>query len=114
MTQLSTLTTGWMPVCPAEELAEAGSRTAVDLPTGERCMVLNVDGALRALSALCTHRDLTLEGGMVKAGVITCPWHRARFDLCTGQGTRPAAGPLKTFNVAVVDGTVCVQEKGDA
>jgi nitrite reductase/ring-hydroxylating ferredoxin subunit len=100
-----------VPVCPAEELAEAGSRKAVDLPSGERCVVLNVDGRLHALSAICPHRELTLEGGVVRDGEITCPWHRARFSVETGQGTKPARWALKSFEVAVVDGTIHVQEK---
>lgn len=113
MTELQALTAGWAPVCPAEELAAAGSRKAVDLPSGERCVVLNVEGRLHALSALCPHRDLTLEGGLVRDGEITCPWHRARFNIETGQGIRASRWALKTFDVAVVDGTIHVQEKED-
>ena len=111
-TELRTLTTGWIPVCPAEELAEVGSRTVTDLPSGQRCVVLNVDGNLHALSAVCPHRNLTLEQGVVTEGQIMCPWHRARFDVSTGQGTRPARWALKAFDVNVVDGMVHVQEKG--
>jgi nitrite reductase/ring-hydroxylating ferredoxin subunit len=114
MTDLHTVATGWTPVCPAEELAEPGSRRAIDLPSGVRCVVLNVDGELHALSAICPHRDLTLEGGVVLNGEIVCPWHKARFDVRSGQGTRPARWALRAFDVAVIDGNIHVYEKEDA
>ena len=86
-------------------------QVAADLPSGERCLVLNVDGELYAVSAFCTHRELSMEGGTTRAGSLVCPWHRARFDLKTGAGTRPAPRPVKTFEVAVVDGNVLVRQK---
>ncbi|MHA6792262.1 Rieske (2Fe-2S) protein [Pseudonocardia bannensis] len=110
MTERAALRAGWIPVCPTEQLATDG-RAAVDLPSGERCLVFNVEGALYAVSATCSHRALSIEGGPVQGTTIVCPWHKARFDMATGKGTRPAREPLKTFAVAVIDGTVCVHEK---
>jgi 3-phenylpropionate/trans-cinnamate dioxygenase ferredoxin subunit len=104
------LGTTWLPVCPAEQIAAQG-RAALNLPSGERCLVFDVEGALYAVSATCSHRALSIEGGSVQGATIVCPWHKARFDLATGKGTRPAREPLKTFAVAVVDGIVYVQEE---
>jgi nitrite reductase/ring-hydroxylating ferredoxin subunit len=110
MTEHAALATGWVPVCSTDQLAQAG-RAAIDLPSGERCLVVDVAGTLRAVIATCTHRALSIEGGPVRAGVITCPWHRARFDLETGRASHPATVPLKTFDVTVIGDVVCVREK---
>ncbi|MEK6437686.1 Rieske (2Fe-2S) protein [Pseudonocardia sp. T1-2H] len=110
MKEHAALAMGWVPVCPAEQLSADG-RAAIDLPSGERCLVFEVEGALYAVSATCSHRALSIEGGPVQGASIVCPWHKARFDMATGKGTRPARDPLKTFDVAVVDGTVCVHER---
>jgi 3-phenylpropionate/trans-cinnamate dioxygenase ferredoxin subunit len=110
MTEHGALTSEWVQVCPADQLP-AGGRAAVDMPSGERCLVVHVNGAYHAVSATCTHKALSLEGGTLRGGSIVCPWHRARFDLATGRASLPARKPLKTFEVAVVNGTVCVREK---
>ena len=37
---------------------------------------------------------------------MTCPWHGAQFNVCTGAVLRgPAQDPLKTYRV-VVDGEI--------
>jgi 3-phenylpropionate/trans-cinnamate dioxygenase ferredoxin component len=105
--------TTWFPVCRAELIAAEG-RAAFDLPSGERCLVFDVEGTLYAVSATCSHRALSIEGGSVQGATIVCPWHKARFDLTSGKGTRPAREPLKTFPVAVIDGIVCVREEEKA
>lgn len=111
----SELTTDvWVAVGQQDAVAEPGDHLAAELPGGERCLVLNVGGTLRALAGTCTHRDLPLDGGAVRGGSLVCPWHRARFDLTTGAATRPASRALKTFDVDVVDGTVRVRERGDS
>ncbi|GAA5119493.1 hypothetical protein GCM10025762_37430 [Haloechinothrix salitolerans] len=100
----------WVPVCPVDELG-VGDQTTIELASGEQCLVINSDGELFAVSALCTHRALSLAGGIVQRGVIVCPWHRARFNLATGQGSRPASGPIKTYEVAEIDDYICVRER---
>jgi nitrite reductase/ring-hydroxylating ferredoxin subunit len=96
-------------VCPVEELL-ARKQVCVELPSGERCLVVASQGRFYAVGAICTHRALSLEGAQVRGTGLICPWHRARFDLVTGKGTRPAPGPLKTYEVTVVDAVVHVHE----
>jgi 2,3-dihydroxybiphenyl 1,2-dioxygenase len=110
MAENAALTIRWVPVCPTPSLAP-GQRASIDLPSGERCVVLNVEGELYAVTAKCTHRELSIEDGLVRQGCIICPWHRARFDLATGQAlSLPARRPLRTFDVAVIDDVVHVRE----
>jgi nitrite reductase/ring-hydroxylating ferredoxin subunit len=112
MIEHAALATGWVPICSTDELAQNG-RASGDLPSGERCLVVDMDGIFRAVSATCTHRELSIEGGPVRGGAIMCPWHRARFDLATGRASHPATRPLKTFDVTVIGDAVCVKEKPD-
>lgn len=100
-------------ICPVEELL-ARKQVCVELPSGERCLVIASQGELYAVSAICTHRELSLEGAVIRGTSLVCPWHRARFDLVTGKGTRPAPGPLKTYEVTVIDAVVHVHERDGA
>ncbi len=74
---------------------------------GRDIVLCNVDGEIYALQGMCTHQDLPLGGGEIEDGVLTCEWHGARFDVCTGAVCAlPATRPLKTYETRVVDGQV--------
>jgi nitrite reductase/ring-hydroxylating ferredoxin subunit len=69
-------------------------------------LVAMVDGNPRAVSAACLHKGASLEGGVCREGIITCPSHWWRYDLRDGalQGTPGAA--LTVYPARVVDGVV--------
>jgi nitrite reductase/ring-hydroxylating ferredoxin subunit len=68
--------------------------------------VFNVDGHFCATQAECTHRQGPLSQGVLNGSTVTCPWHGAQFNACTGAVLKgPAADPLKTFEV-VVEGEI--------
>jgi nitrite reductase/ring-hydroxylating ferredoxin subunit len=68
--------------------------------------VFNVDGTFCATQARCTHRQGPLSEGKLDGSTVTCPWHGAQFNVCTGAVLRgPAQDPLKTYRV-VVDGEI--------
>ncbi|MEL7645948.1 MAG: Rieske 2Fe-2S domain-containing protein [Anaerolineaceae bacterium] len=71
-----------------------------DIPANTMTMVLvgskevllaNVDGAYYAIANKCSHRGGPLAQGQLEGGIVTCPWHGARFDVRTGE----AAGEFK-------------------
>ncbi len=69
---------------------------------GREIVLCRVDGAVCALDGICTHEDLPLDGGTVEDGVLTCPWHGARYDVRTGRvRALPAVRPLRTYDVRV-------------
>lgn len=72
-------------------------------------LVAMVDGRPRAVSADCLHRGASLEGGVCRDGVITCPSHWWRYDLRDGslQGTPGAS--LTVYPARVMDGTIEVE-----
>src|SRR5262245_3668346 len=68
--------------------------------------VFNVAGSLCATQAKCTHRQGPLSEGKLEGSTVTCPWHGAQFNVCTGAVLRgPATQPLKTYRV-VVEGEI--------
>ena len=59
-------------------------------------LVANCDGALYAVSNICTHMGGRLSEGRLEGFTCTCPRHGASFDLRTGANvTPPKIGPLK-------------------
>jgi nitrite reductase/ring-hydroxylating ferredoxin subunit len=68
----------------------AGSSIAVEVH-GQRVAVFNVDGTFYALGGTCTHRGGPLAEGQLDGTTVTCPWHRAQFDLKTGNVLNPPA-----------------------
>ena len=76
--------------------------------------VFNVAGDVCATQAKCTHRQGPLSEGKLDGSTVTCPWHGAQFNVCTGAVLRgPAVNPLKTYRVVVEGEIGRVEEKSD-
>ncbi len=97
-----------------EELALEGYlwvARVTDIPPGQRklvnandeeVLVLNVDGKFYAIGSKCTHLGYSLLEGPVEGMVITCPNHKAKFDITTGKVlSLPAKVSLPTYEVKV-------------
>ena len=53
---------------------------------GHRSLLLTrVGGKAQAFENRCPHFGLSLARGKVADGVIRCPWHGSRFDICSGR-----------------------------
>ena len=70
-------------------------------------VVMTGDGALVALSSLCTHRRCILEWERESERLV-CPCHDGAFDLNGNVLQGPPPRPLVTHSVAVKAGTVYV------
>ena len=87
----------------------AASRSAVSdtearafTVAGREIVLCEVEGEIYALDGICTHEDLPLDGGEVEDGILECPWHGARYDVCSGRVCAlPATRPLRTYPVRV-------------
>jgi nitrite reductase/ring-hydroxylating ferredoxin subunit len=64
------------------------------------------DGSVRAVDNRCPHMGFPLDRGTVRDGILTCHWHHARFDLCTGGTFDLFADDVRAFPVEVRDGQV--------
>lgn len=68
--------------------------------------VFNVAGSFCATHAKCTHRGGPLSEGQLDGSTVTCPWHGAQFNVCTGAVLRgPATERVKTYRV-IVEGEI--------
>ena len=59
-------------------------RLMADLPDGEQVLVIEHEGALHALAAMCPHQFAPLIGGDIEDGLLVCPLHGWRFGLRDG------------------------------
>lgn len=61
-----------------------------------------------AIDNRCPHMGFPLHGSVCKDGIVTCPWHYARFDLASGGTFDSWADDVRSFPVQVRDGEVWV------
>ncbi len=94
-------------VCAADEFDD-GDVAGFEVD-GEEILVAKVDGEFYAIGDVCTHQRCLLSDGWLEDDEIVCPCHAAKFDLDTGEPTRPpATEPEPTYTVTVEDGAVVV------
>lgn len=94
------------PTIPDADLPEGG-RHPLQLG-GWPILLCRSNGAVRAVIDRCSHQASPLADGRVRRGMIMCPLHGARFDLASGKCLGGGYGPLRTFEIEVVDGMIHV------
>jgi nitrite reductase/ring-hydroxylating ferredoxin subunit len=88
------------------EVREAG-RLVVHVDRHTVCLFASGD-EVYAVDNRCPHMGFPLHRGSVADGILTCHWHHARFDLCTGGTFDQFADDLRTFPVELRDGEVWI------
>jgi nitrite reductase/ring-hydroxylating ferredoxin subunit len=111
-------------LCPVEDLPVGGSKI---FPIGRHGIgVYNVDGRVVALENYCPHAGAPVCRGrvtghaVVRAGdrfslawarageILRCPWHHWEFDLVSGETLTDPTRRVKTREIHIVDGWICV------
>ena len=82
-----------------DELRAKG-RLVVGLNGHTICLLAEGD-EVYAVDNRCPHMGFPLHRGTVSDGILTCHWHHARFDLCTGGTFDQFADELRRFPVAI-------------
>jgi nitrite reductase/ring-hydroxylating ferredoxin subunit len=82
-----------------EELRAKG-RLVVGL-NGNTICLLAEGNEVYAVDNRCPHMGFPLHRGTVSDGILTCHWHHARFDLCTGGTFDQFADELRRFPVEI-------------
>jgi nitrite reductase/ring-hydroxylating ferredoxin subunit len=91
------------------DVAELRATGRLVVTVGGHTLVLFADGDdVRAVDNRCPHMGFPLHRGTIADGILTCHWHHARFDLCSGGTFDQWADDLRTFPVEVRDGSVFV------
>jgi len=52
-------------------------------------LVANINGAYYAIGNSCTHEGGNLSKGKLEGNIVTCPKHKAQFDVTTGKVVSP-------------------------
>lgn len=89
----------WFRAAGADELPE-GAFIARDVE-GERVLLARLEGAVHAYVDQCPGSPLTLNAGVIRDGILLCPWHDCRFDLRTGLRVDANAPGLSVLQSAV-------------
>ena len=89
-----------------EEATEESPQTVrVD---GRTVGLFHHEGEFYATDNRCPHMGFPLTEGSVDDGILTCPWHHARFEISCGDTFDPFADDVRTYPVDVRDGDVYV------
>ena len=70
--------------------------------SGCRYAVFAVGGELYVTDGACPHNGGPLAEGLVRDGVLTCPWHWYRYELATGKCRTAAEYELQRYPVVLV------------
>jgi nitrite reductase/ring-hydroxylating ferredoxin subunit len=88
------------------ELRAAG-RLVVHLDRHTLCLFAEGE-EVYAVDNRCPHMGFPLHRGSIADGILTCHWHHARFDLCTGGTFDQWADELRRFPVELQGDDVLV------
>lgn len=95
------------------ESNEIGPSTmkAVDVD-GEKICIINIDGNFYAIGNVCTHMGGPLNEGNLDGFEVECPWHGSKFDVRTGEPTKPPARlAVSSYEVKVQDNSILVRKR---
>jgi nitrite reductase/ring-hydroxylating ferredoxin subunit len=93
----------------AASLSDLRDRGRLVVNVGGHTLVLFADGEqIHAVDNRCPHMGFPLHRGTISDGMLTCHWHHARFDLCSGGTFDQWADELRRFPLEVRGGDVYV------
>ncbi|MFB6282614.1 MAG: Rieske (2Fe-2S) protein [Halobacteria archaeon] len=100
------LTEGYTEIGSVDEVSENTPRK-IDVD-GRKIALFHHDGGFHATSLRCPHMGFPLTDGSVEDGLLTCPWHHARFEVECGDTLDPFADDVQTYPTVSQNGTVYV------
>jgi nitrite reductase/ring-hydroxylating ferredoxin subunit len=73
---------------------------------GEKVCIINIEGNV------CTHMGGPLNEGTLEGYEIECPWHGSKFDVRTGEPTKPPARQaVSSYEVKMQDNNILVRKR---
>jgi nitrite reductase/ring-hydroxylating ferredoxin subunit/uncharacterized membrane protein len=99
----------FVPVLDEGELPQDGMRR-VSANGAEVLLSRSSSGEVCAISSICGHFGGPLEEGSREGDTVVCPWHKSRFELCSGEAIDgPAVFPQPRYETRVRDGKIEVK-----
>ena len=87
------------------------SMKAVDV-NGEKVCIINIEGKYYAIGNVCTHMGGPLNEGTLEGIEVQCPWHGSKFDVRTGEPTKPPARQaVSSYEVKIQDDNILVRKQ---
>lgn len=84
---------------------------AFDL-AGEKVCIVNVKGNYYAIGNVCTHVGGPLDKGTLEGYEVECPWHGSKFDVRTGEPTKPPARQaVPKYEVKIEENNILVRKQ---
>ena len=84
--------TGYLYAADETEIAEGKMKKATVAEI--EILIANVNGSYFAVGSECTHFGGDLSEGTLEGKILTCPIHKAKFDVTTGKVASPPAEAL--------------------
>lgn len=107
--------TGWVQG-PATSAVALGSMLRFDVDIDgdvDSFIVTNIDNKFAVFRNACVHQGMTLDGGMIDAGMIVCPWHGFTFEATTGECISAPGAQLSQVPTRIESGHLWVRVRGD-
>ncbi len=96
----------FVAVLQESELSGSGMRR-VSVHGTEVLLSRAGDGGIHAISNICSHFAGPLADGDREGDTVVCPWHKSRFDLCSGEVIDgPATFPQSRYETRVREGNI--------
>jgi nitrite reductase/ring-hydroxylating ferredoxin subunit len=100
----------FVKVAEAKDI-QPSTMKVVDLAS-ERVCIVNVEGNYYAIGNVCTHVGGPLNEGTLEGYEVECPWHGSKFDVRTGEPTKPPARQaVPKYEVKVEDNNILVRKQ---
>jgi len=95
------------------ESSDIGPSTMKAVDVGrEKICIINIDGNFYATGNVCTHMGGPLNEGKLEGFEVECPWHGSKFDVRTGEPTKPPARlAVSSYEVKVQDNSILVKKR---
>jgi len=97
---VNTISTDWLRIGLLEEIQTGGPKVVKGIA------VFYHEGDVYAVENRCPHMGFPLHLGSVCDGILTCHWHHARFDVCSGGTLDPWADDVPAHEVRIEDGVI--------
>ena len=101
---------GFVKVAESKDI-QPSSMKAVEV-AGEKVCIINIEGNYYAIGNVCTHVGGPLDEGTLEGYEVECPWHGSKFDVRTGEPTKPPARQaVSKYEVKIQDNNILARKQ---